>query len=1117
MDKAVVPVISAPFLDPALARRELELPEGLTIAEILAIALPHTSEADWKYLRVILVTAKGMQVVDRRLWHRAKPHAGVSVVIRPVPAGNFFKQVLAVVVSIAAIALGQFWGVALAGTFGLSAGVWTAALTIGLSVLGNLAVNALIPPAGQSQQSAASGDATKANNYSITGWKNQVKLNEPVPAIYGKVRYAPPFAALPYTEIVNDLQYIRAVFCFGYGPVKITDHRIGDTSISEYDDVEIEVREGRATDTPLSLYTRQVIEEQIGAELQRPLPRDSAGNIISGSAIETPMVRTTARNVTSGSIIVNFPSGLGEVDTSGNLQPLTVSIRIRQRKLPDGVWQEVTTLNISAKKLEAFFRQYSWEFPQRGTYEVEVTRMTAEHASTRIQSRCMWSVLQSSRPEYPFNMTKPIALVAIRIKASYQLNGILDNYNAVGSRMCLDFNEVTGTWAEAETSNVASIYRLSHQGLHLAKPTPDSGLDLPAFESLHQFCKAKGLKFDGVVDTALKAGEVWQQITHAGRSMHRHNGVAWSVITDRPADLPIVDQISHRDTFNFSAKRNYINPPHAFRVQFQDQTNDYKPAERIIPWPGYTGPITVTEVLDLPGKTDPAEIWTEARRRQYELLKRPDTFTVMRDTPVAAAVRGSRVAASFTTLKSQQIAGRVTASADFLVELDEEATMVAGQEYAICWQKLIQISEEETESESMVRLCRTIPGKSRVLSLIGGGELPEVGQIVLFGIAGQQNFDLVVTRIEAGDKMAQVVQLASLAPEIDVLLASDVPPAWSGVVGNEIDDTAFAPLPPVFATIVSGIAGTGVEGRILVGVHAASTGAAAASFEVQHRIAGAWSTVTIAAADGSATINGYATGDVVEIRALAKTLSGVASAYNTVVAIVVGNDDADVPTALPGGVTVTPLLGGATVGFTTNDGTATVGVNIYSNTSGVLNKATDKQASVSTIPSNAYSRVIGDGTRANRFSMADFSAVGSWITGSGWAVAGGVATHNAGSAGDLTQADSGIAEASYYRVGFTLSSVTAGSLSPVLKGGTTVAGGARGANGSFRDRLLSATGNNEIGFAATSAFAGAIDNVAIYRETATCLPQGDNYVWLAPFNSDGLEGPLSGPFTVTII
>lgn len=1115
MDTSLVPVISAPHFDPGMGRRELKLPYGATIAAIMAIAMPGLREKDWHLFRVVLVTAAGSQIVDRRYWHVAKPHAGVTVVIRPVPGGNFFKQILSVVVSIAAIALGQFWAPALAGALGISTGVAASLLTAGLSVLGNLALNALIPPPGGK---SSLKDTDKTNNYTITGWKNQAKLNEPIPMVYGKVRYAPPFAALPYTEIVNDLQYIRCMFCFGYGPVSITDLKIGDTSIDEYDDIEIEIREGRDTDLPLTLYTRQVIEEQVGAELQRPKPRDDAGNIITGASIETPLTRTTARSVTTASVIIGFPSGLCEVNNDGGKVNRTVSIRIRQRQLPDGEFETVTTLNITAKKLEAFFRQYTWELPARGVYEIEVTRMTDEDTSTRVQSRSLWSVLQSTRPEYPINFAKPLALAAVRIKASYQLNGVLDNFNALVSRLCLDYQydeeTETGSWVESETSNVASAYRLSLQGNHTAKPVSDAGIDLDSFEDLHTFCRDKGLKFDAVIDTQAKAGEVWAQITHAGRSMHWHNGVQWGVITDRPADLPIVDQLSHRDTFQFSFKRQYIDPPHAFRVEFLDATNDYKPAERIIPWPGHVGDITVTEVLDLPGKTDPDEIWTEARRRQYETIYRPDVYNINRDTPVSAATRGSRIAASLPILKSQQVAGRVVAAADQLVALDEEVTMEDGKSYAIRFQK---ITEEDTVGVSIVRQVRTIPGTSKLLSLSDSGELPDEGQMVHFGIAGEQSFDLVVTRIEAGDKMASVLQLADLAPEIDELLAADVPPAWSGIVGSEVDDTAFVPQPPVFDTIVSGISGTGVEGRINVTLHAASTGAAVSTFDIEHRIAGAWEVETIAAADGSIDIDGYATGDVVEIRAKAWTVYDVPSAYNTTVAIVVGNDDADVPTSLPAGITAIALLGGATVNFATNDNPATVKVNIYSNTTGVLDKEADLEKAIDTTPSQTYSTTLGDATRENRYTTADFSIAGSWILGAGWSIASGVATHATGSASDLTQSDTGLASGQYYRFGFMLSGVTAGSLNPVLKGTTTVNGTLRTANGTYTGRLQAVAGNNETGFHASSDFAGSIDNVTVYRETATCLPQGTNYIWLAPANADGLEGPVSGPYTVSII
>jgi hypothetical protein len=218
----IIPVLAAPLLDPGSARITMELPSGLTIAEIVNLALPRATVQDLAHARVALVTERGSVIVAPEHWARVRPRPGVHVVIRIVPGKDALRSILSVVVSIAAIAIGQVWlGPALAGTFGLSAGAWAGITALGVTVLGNLLINALIPP------TKAKND--KSTSYQITGWQNKLDPNGVVPMIMGEVRYAPPFAATSYTEVVGDLQYIRAIFCFGYGDVALSDFQIGDT------------------------------------------------------------------------------------------------------------------------------------------------------------------------------------------------------------------------------------------------------------------------------------------------------------------------------------------------------------------------------------------------------------------------------------------------------------------------------------------------------------------------------------------------------------------------------------------------------------------------------------------------------------------------------------------------------------------------------------------------------------------------------------------------------------------------------------------------------------------------------------------------------------------------
>jgi hypothetical protein len=88
-------------------------------------------------------------------------------------------------------------------------------------------------------------------------------------------------------------------------------------------------------------------------------------------------------------------------------------------------------------------------------------------------------------------------------------------------------------------------------------------------------------------------------------------------LIDRPDDL-VVDHISPRNTSDLAWQRDYFDPPDALVVPFFDATNGYTPSERVVPWIGKTeAEVSLTEELQLPGKTDPDEIWIEAPRRMY--------------------------------------------------------------------------------------------------------------------------------------------------------------------------------------------------------------------------------------------------------------------------------------------------------------------------------------------------------------------------------------------------------------------------------------------------------------------------------------------------------------------
>lgn len=1108
-----IPVLAAPQFDPGAGRLSMELPEGLTLAEIVAAALPAASAADLHRVRVALVSPRGASIIDPAHWRSLRPKPGIRVVIRVISGKNALRAVLSIVVSIAAITLGGWFAGPLLGlTQGTTAyAIAAAGFSAGVTLVGQLLINALIPP--------VKPDNERRNSYTISGWRNRLDPDGAVPVVLGSIRYAPPFAAMSWTEIIGDLQYVRALFLFGEGQLDLTDFRIGETSLSEFDEVEIELRPGLPPDAPVSLYPTQIVEETIGVELTRPLPRDDLGEVISGEpAIETPIVRTTGADASGASVILAFPGGLVKFNDEGRKRSHSVSVRIEQRLVTAEEWQPVTTLNISARKAESFYRQHTWSFPSRGRWQVRLIMLTDETDRSSVQQRTAWAALQTLRPEYPLAYPYPLALVALRVKATHQLNGALDNFSAIATRICPDWDHETQTWVTRATSNPASLYRYILQAPANPKRAADSGIDLALLQDWHDFCRLKSLTYNRVLDQAgMTFRDALTEVAAAGRATPRHDGTKWGVVIDRPQEL-IVDHVSPRNSWGFSLTRSYVEKPHAFVVEFQDETNDFKPAKRVVRRPGYEGLISLTEALPMPGVTTPEIVYREALRRFYEAQYRPDQISITQDGILRVATRGDEVALSSDILGRVERGARVRDVLDSLIEIDELVRMEEGQSYGIRFR--VFEDGEDTIGMSVVRTIATIAGEIDVLTLTGTGPMPATGDLIQFGPAAQVSRQVKITGIEMTEDQCAILRSVAAAPEIDSLTdAAEIPP-WSSRVGTEIDPSLLAPATPRFTSISSGVSGTDESGVVSYLIEPGSGTIGAASFRIYHRpgTSGDWTEVTIPAANGGGEIAAYDNGDTIQLAARGISFAAVEGPMTAPVTLVVGAGDAPIPAALdPEAISVTTLLGGALIQVATGEDADTTRLQVYRSTSAVLDRETDAMGEpYATAPLQSYSFALGDTTRATLIAGSTMDNPATWTLDAGWTVDAGLAAHTPGTADAIGQA-LGATAGKWYRIGYTLSGRTAGSITPRLIGGSDRPGTAVTANGDHADRIQAVSGNDTFDLFATSDLDGSVDDVVAYLETAACLSQGTHYVWLEPQNADGVPGPVSGPFTITII
>jgi len=119
-----------------------------------------------------------------------------------------------------------------------------------------------------------------------------------------------------------------------------------------------------------------------------------------------------------------------------------------------------TSFNVTDATSSALRVGRHWIVDRTRRYEVALTRITADTDEGRILDDVHWATLRGFRNDPPVNFPHPLAMTALRIKATEQLQGVIDSLNAVVTSYApvWDGNEWGG---EEPTQNPAALYRLA--------------------------------------------------------------------------------------------------------------------------------------------------------------------------------------------------------------------------------------------------------------------------------------------------------------------------------------------------------------------------------------------------------------------------------------------------------------------------------------------------------------------------------------------------------------------------------------------------------------------------------------------------------------------------------
>lgn len=624
--------------------------------------------------------------IAREHWDRVRPKAGKILTVRAlVQDGGGDNKTTNTLLTLAVIALAIY----VPGAQGLGLTGFSAALTTaGIQLAGMLLVNAIAPlrPGIQAERQ----DETSPS-YSLAGGANRARLYQPLPLVVGTHRVFPDLGTKEFTEFVGEDQYLYQVFNFGLSDVTLSALKIGDTPLADYQGVE---SQESGSDGLVTLFPANV---------------DSVpgGVLVQGGA----WVTQTSSPGTTG-LAMDISGALFGIDTqTGDLRPTYALLELQYRLVGAPTWsvfaaqnvtqpppgwegaEYVVVYNVERKPLRLGFRRSV----AAGQYELRarfIDAVSGEWFYDTSVPEWRWGewpltpdanfTLDQLRSYQPDTATySGQKRFALKIKASGQLSGRVDSFNALVSARTLAWNGTT--WVLQATSNPAWWFLWAARGKLInsrrafGAGLADARIDIEAIKAWGAFCTAKSLTCDAVFDRAISMAEMLLLIARCGRAIPTWASGKLGVVWDA-ANQPVVAMFGMSNIRRGSFQVDYLtgNLADEIELTFINPALNWQPDVVRKAVPGATTSGERPARIEFFGCTSQDMAGREANLLASAQQKRRRRVTWETDFEGLVCTRGDVVGLSHD-LTQWGYSGRLVAGTTLQLTLDRAVPFTVGQ------------------------------------------------------------------------------------------------------------------------------------------------------------------------------------------------------------------------------------------------------------------------------------------------------------------------------------------------------------------------------------------------------------------------------------------------------
>lgn len=630
--------------------------------------------------------------------HEAAPDTVVNdedyIVVMPRVEGKFFGVLLSIGMAVFT------GGIASGAIFGIQSLIWRSVIAMAVGMIGNAIISKLTAP------KVDRSNSEQSNTYGWGGTETVTGQGYPLAVTYGRMKSA---GLLLSRHVISDgeKQYLNLLYCAGEGELsKIEDIRINANPISNYKDVQVDIRKGTNDQTVIPNFNDNFADQSLNYELTE--------------SWNTQQVQGDACDAIE--LTVGFPNGLYYSNDSGGADRTSVTLKAEIRKVGDESWQalplanqkgmaghikrrdawnfiksddSVTNTADYAGRIEeatnnAFYRVFRFDNLEKARYEIRMRCSAKDGKSLRHVNKVYW--VQLTQIIYDDFVHPGKALIGIKALATSQLSGTDPKVTWIQERSeVYVFNPYINKYEAQPADNPAwAAYDLIHicrkiGGEYIVFGQPHMRLDYNAFKAWADKCKTNGFTFNYIYDTAMRLWDALKYPEAVGRGKVIPVGTRFTCVSDyqsTPVQLFTVANIKQGSfTEEFQGVEARAN---SVEISFLNKDKDYE--RDVIPVYGDTydesDTLTNPAQVELMGCTSLEQAYKHGKHflrcNKYEIR----TVTIEAFTDAIACTVGDIILIQHDIPEWGE-GGRVVAVSGQTITLDKEVSVQPGKNYQL--------------------------------------------------------------------------------------------------------------------------------------------------------------------------------------------------------------------------------------------------------------------------------------------------------------------------------------------------------------------------------------------------------------------------------------------------